>query len=66
MLTSDSRYVAVDGLAGTGKTTLLHTINKIASENGFIVRGMAATGVAAKNLEMETGIESKTIAMFQF
>ncbi|AFI97447.1 MobF family relaxase [Acinetobacter baumannii] len=66
ILTSDSRYVAVDGLAGTGKTTLLHTINKIASENGFIVRGMAATGVAAKNLEMETGIESKTIAMFQF
>ncbi|WP_336767044.1 MULTISPECIES: MobF family relaxase [Acinetobacter] len=66
ILTSNSRYVAVDGLAGTGKTTLLHTINKIASENGFIVRGMAATGVAAKNLEMETGIESKTIAMFQY
>lgn len=66
ILTSDSRYVGVDGLAGTGKTTLLHTINKIAKENDFIVRGMAATGVAAKNLEMETGIESKTIAMFQF
>jgi ATP-dependent exoDNAse (exonuclease V) alpha subunit len=65
ILTSDSRYVAVDGLAGTGKTSLLHTINKIATENGFIVRGMAASGVAAKNLELETGIESKTIAMFQ-
>lgn len=44
---------------------MLHTLNKVASENGFIVKGMAATGVAAKNLELETGIPSKTMAMFQ-
>ncbi|OLV65869.1 hypothetical protein BS583_08650, partial [Acinetobacter baumannii] len=65
IFSSESRYIGVDGLAGTGKTTMLHTLNKVASENGFIVKGMAATGVAAKNLELETGIPSKTMAMFQ-
>ncbi|PJG65170.1 MobF family relaxase [Acinetobacter seifertii] len=65
IFSSESRYVGVDGLAGTGKTTMLHTLNKVATENGFIVKGMAATGVAAKNLELETGIPSKTMAMFQ-
>nr|WP_267460365.1 AAA family ATPase [Acinetobacter baumannii] len=60
IFSSESRYIGVDGLAGTGKTTMLHTLNKVASENGFIVKGMAATGVAAKNLELETGIPSKT------
>ena len=66
IFTTDSRYHAVDGLAGTGKTTMLLALNKIAEKNGFITKGMAATGVAAKNLEEETGIPSSTIAMFKY
>lgn len=66
ILTSNSRYYAVDGLAGTGKTTMLTGLNKIASEKGFILKGMSVGGVAAKNLELETGIPSTTMAMFQF
>ena len=65
IFTTDSRYHAVDGLAGTGKTTMLLALNKIAEKNGFIVKGMAGTGVAAKNLEEETGIPSTTTSMFK-
>ena len=66
IFTTDSRYHAVDGLAGTGKTTMLSALNKIADKNGFIVKGMAGTGVAAKTLEEETGIPSTTTAMFKY
>lgn len=66
IFTTDSRYHAVNGLAGTGKTTMLLALNKISEKNGYLVKGMAGTGVAAKNLEDETGIPSTTIAMFKF
>lgn len=65
IFTQNSRYYAVDGLAGVGKTTMLNGLNKIASDNGFIVKGMAEGGVAAKNLEEETGIPSSTVALFK-
>lgn len=65
IFTTASRYHAVNGLAGTGKTTMLLGLNKIAEKHGYIVKGMAGTGVAAKNLEEETGIPSSTIAMFK-
>ncbi|EPB4516009.1 MobF family relaxase [Acinetobacter baumannii] len=65
IFTNNSRYYAVDGLAGVGKTTMLLGLNKIATDNGFIVKGMAEGGVAAKNLEEETGIPSSTVAKFK-
>ncbi|MFC6631538.1 ATP-dependent RecD-like DNA helicase [Acinetobacter beijerinckii] len=65
IFTTDSRYHSVNGLAGTGKTTMLTALNKIGEKQGFIVKGMAGSGTAAKNLEIETGIPSSTNAMFQ-
>ena len=65
IFTRGSRYYSVDGLAGVGKTTMLSGLNKIATDNGFVVKGMSVGGVAAKNLEDETGIPSTTVAMFQ-
>ncbi|ENV65114.1 hypothetical protein F949_00013 [Acinetobacter junii NIPH 182] len=65
IFTTDSRYHSVNGLAGTGKTTMLTALNKIGEKQGFIVKGMAGSGTAAKNLELETGIPSSTNAMFQ-
>jgi ATP-dependent exoDNAse (exonuclease V) alpha subunit len=44
---------------------MLLGLNKIATDNGFIVKGMAEGGVAAKNLEEETGIPSSTVAKFK-
>jgi conjugative relaxase-like TrwC/TraI family protein len=64
-LTSSDRYVGVQGLAGTGKTTMLKTLRILAQEQGVTVRGMAPTGAAAKVLANEAGIASDTVAMFQ-
>ncbi|KWI31994.1 MobF family relaxase [Burkholderia stagnalis] len=64
-LTSPDRFVAVQGLAGTGKTTMLRTLNDIAVTEGYVVRGMAPTGAAAKIMVKETGIAADTVAMFQ-
>ncbi|MDV7585461.1 MobF family relaxase [Acinetobacter baumannii] len=65
IFTTDSRYHAVNGLAGTGKTTMLTSLKKIGEKHGFIIKGMAGSGSAAKNLELETGIPSSTNAMFK-
>ncbi|AKM05477.1 MobF family relaxase [Burkholderia pyrrocinia] len=64
-LTSKDRFVAIQGLAGTGKTTMLRTLNDIAAAEGYVVRGMAPTGAAAKVMVKETGIAAETVAMFQ-
>lgn len=64
-LTSNDRFVAVQGLAGTGKTTMLKALNTMAQEQGYTIRGMAPTGAASKVLALETGMPTNTVAMFQ-
>ena len=65
VLTTEDRYVAVQGLAGTGKTTMLKGVREMAQEQGYTVRGMAPTGAASKVLARETGIATDTVSMFQ-
>ena len=64
-LTSPDRFVAIQGLAGTGKTTMLKTMRQLAQEEGCTVRGMAPSGTASKQLFRETGIATDTVSMFQ-
>ena len=63
-LSVDDRAVAVQGDAGTGKTTMLQAVRVIAEEQGYLVRGMSVSGSAAGTLEVETGIQSHTVKMF--
>lgn len=63
-LSSHDRFVAVQGLSGAGKTTMLRGMRELAEEAGYRVRGMAPTGAAAKVLATETGIASDTVSMF--
>lgn len=65
VLTSRDRYVAIQGLAGTGKTTMLKALRCIAQEYGYVVRAMAPTGAASQVLAKETGIFTDTVSMFQ-
>ncbi len=63
-LCTQDRYTATQGLAGTGKTTMLNALREIAQEQGYIVRGMAPTGATAKALTDLTKMAADTVSMF--
>ena len=63
VLTSRDRIHGVQGLAGTGKTTVLASIREGAEKNGYKVDGFAPTSRAADQLR-EEGIEATTLQSF--
>ena len=64
ILTSTDRYIGVQGLAGTGKTTLMERLKWVADEQHIDVKGICFTGKAADGLQNESGIESTTVHSF--
>ncbi len=62
ILTAKDQFVAIQGLPGTGKTTMLEAVVSAAQERGYSVRGLAPTGNAAQTLESETRMPSQTLA----
>jgi conjugative relaxase-like TrwC/TraI family protein len=60
ILTSRDQVTALEGAAGTGKTTSLAAIREAAEHEGYKVEGFAPTSRAAHQLE-EAGIESSTL-----
>lgn len=63
VVATDSRVVAIQGAAGTGKTTMLREAKTLAEANGYRVMGLAPSAAAARELG-GAGIESRTIATF--
>jgi conjugative relaxase-like TrwC/TraI family protein len=64
LLSSEDRFVGVEGRAGTGKTTMLNLVREEAAQQGYEVRGLAISASAARTLETEAGIASQTVAQF--
>lgn len=64
MVTSNERIIAIQGAAGTGKTTMLQQARELAESQGYRVHGLAPSASAARELE-KSGIPSQTIAAFQ-
>ncbi|MCM2552600.1 MobF family relaxase [Burkholderia glumae] len=64
-LTSQDRFVAIQGLAGVGKTTMVKASVQIAQEQGYLVRAMAPTGKAAMQLAQDSGLDAQTVTMFE-
>ena len=63
ILSSQDQIVALNGKAGTGKTTTLAVIREAVERQGYQVEGFAPTTRAAKLLE-ESGIHSSTLQKF--
>jgi ATP-dependent exoDNAse (exonuclease V) alpha subunit len=61
VVTSSSRVVCVVGLAGAGKTTATHAVAQVFARGDIPVLGAAPSGVAAENLQDETGIPAVTL-----
>ena len=60
ILSSRDQFMALEGVAGAGKTTSLVAIREAAEREEYVVRGLAPTSRAAQKLE-EVGIRSSTL-----
>jgi ATP-dependent exoDNAse (exonuclease V) alpha subunit len=60
ILSSHDQVVALEGVAGAGKTTSLSAVRQAAEREGYVVEGFAPTSRAAQKLA-EAGIESSTL-----
>ncbi len=58
---SPDRVVCVVGHAGAGKTVALGVLAEAFRRDGYVALGAAPSGVAAANLETETGVPSVTL-----
>lgn len=65
-LTESKDLGLIIGYAGAGKSTLLSVAREAWEEAGYRVRGLALSGIAAENLELGSGIESRTIASLEY
>lgn len=52
---------ALEGWAGTGKTSILRVVNEIYQKRGYTVIGVTTAGKAAEELQAHSGIASCTI-----
>lgn len=64
VVTTDERVVAIQGSAGTGKTTMLSQAKELTESQGYSVQGLAPSASAVRELE-KAGIPSQTLAAFQ-
>jgi Ti-type conjugative transfer relaxase TraA len=65
-LTSEGDLKAVVGVAGSGKSTLLAAAREAFEAEGYTVKGAALSGIAAENLEVASGIRSRTLASYEY
>ncbi len=62
ILTAGDRFQGVQGLAGTGKTTLLSFVREAAEAQGWRVVGHSSGAEQAATMQRESGIQSTTTA----
>ena len=65
-LTAAGDLKALVGVAGSGKSTLLAAARMAWEAEGFTVKGAALSGIAAENLQLASGIQSRTLASYEY
>jgi len=64
VLSSRDRIVAIQGIAGAGKSSVMKPVAQLLREEGKQVLGLAVQNTLVQMLERDTGIPSMTIARF--
>lgn len=65
-LVGEGDVKALVGVAGSGKSHLLTVARTAWEAQGYTVKGAALAGIAAENLEVASGITSRTLASYEF
>ena len=64
IVSSEDRTVVVQGIAGAGKSTMLHSVARVAEAEGRSVLGLAFQNKMVADLGEGAGIKAQTIASF--
>ena len=64
ILSSTNRVVAIQGVAGAGKSSVLRPLNQLMEEHGKRVIGLGVQNTPVRMLEKDTGIPSMTLHRF--
>jgi Ti-type conjugative transfer relaxase TraA len=65
-LTGESSAAALVGYAGAGKSTTMDATRMALENDGYTVIGGALAGIAADNLRSEAGVQSRTLASWEY
>lgn len=64
LLAAPDRIIAIQGVAGAGKSSMLAPVGKLIAAEGRPVLGLAVQNTLVQMLERETGIPSMTVSRF--